>query len=84
MTSLMSDSGFDPETVAILASAFDSAWESLVKLQSPLAEPNEAEATRDRLARQIILSWQIGERSTERLVAIALSSLPSPEGPPQT
>jgi len=50
MTSLLNDPDFDPEAVATLASAFDAAWEALLKIQSSLAEPDQAEATRERLA----------------------------------
>jgi hypothetical protein len=82
INALLSDPAFDPDTVAILASAFETAWEALLKLQRSLAEPNHADATRERLARPIVLSWQMGERTTEQLVASALAAFSSPERPP--
>lgn len=82
INALLSDPAFDPDTVAILASAFETAWEALLKLQSSLAEPNQADATRERLARHIVLSWQMGERTPEQLVASAVAAFSSPERPP--
>ena len=81
INALLADPEFDPDTVAILAAAFEAAWESLLKLQSPLAEPSQAGATRERLARHIVLSWQMGERTTERLVASALAAFSPQERP---
>ena len=46
------DSSFDPEAVAILAAAFDAAWDALQKSGSPLASDAQAMTTRERLAKR--------------------------------
>ena len=81
MKALLADAGYDPDTVTVLVSSFETAWNKLVALNSPHAESMHAEATRERLAKQIILSWQMGEYSEERLAASALASLPSTDHP---
>ncbi len=53
--SLLADPEFDPDTVASSAAAFEAAWESLLKLQSPLAEPSQAGATGASVPRGIIV-----------------------------
>jgi hypothetical protein len=66
---------FDPETVAILASAFDAAWDILQKSGSPLASDAHAATTRERLAKRIIEMGQKGVRNHRRLVEDALAHL---------
>jgi hypothetical protein len=66
---------FDPETVAILASAFDAAWDILQKSGSPLASDAHAATTRERLAKRIIEMGQKGVRNHQRLVKDAIAHL---------
>jgi hypothetical protein len=66
---------FDPETVAILASAFDAAWDILQKSGSPLASEAQAATTRERLAKRIIEMGQKGVRNHQRLVEDAIAHL---------
>ena len=78
-SSLFSDAVFDPETLAMLGSAFDTAWETVVKSGSPLAAPDQATATRALLAKRIIELAQTGERTKQRLVDGALEKLVGPK-----
>lgn len=66
---------FDPETVALLASAFDAAWDTVRKSGSPLAGDAQAASTRERLAKKIIALAQNGERNQRRLIDDALAGL---------
>jgi hypothetical protein len=66
---------FDPETVVLLASAFDTAWETVRKSGSPMARDDHADETRDRLAKRIVATAQDGERDHQRLVDDALAHL---------
>jgi hypothetical protein len=66
---------FDPEVTSILAAAFDTAWTRVERSGSPLAEPENAAATRAVLARHIIAAAQAGERDQNRLVDLAMSEL---------
>jgi hypothetical protein len=69
------ENAFDPTAIAILAAAFDAAWETVQKSGSPLASEAEATATRDRLAKRITEMGRQGERDHEHLVEDALAYL---------
>jgi hypothetical protein len=71
---LFSQASFDPETVEILASAFDIAWQRVVTSGSPVAT-EAATATRETLAKNIIAAAKAGERDKNLLVESALSGL---------
>lgn len=71
----LKENAFDPKALAILAAAFDAAWETVQKSGSPFANEAEATATRERLAKRIIEMGKQGARDHERLVADALASL---------
>jgi hypothetical protein len=73
--SLLGNGAFDPETASLLASAFESAWETVKKSGSPLAADGQALSMREILARRIIDSAQTGERDPKRLINDALSHL---------
>lgn len=75
ITSLLAKTAFDPETVALLASAFDAAWDTLKKTGSPLAADGQARSTREFLAKYIIEMGHKGERDGQRLVDDALAQL---------
>jgi hypothetical protein len=64
---------FDSDTAALLASAFDTAWNALKKSGSPLAADDRAASTRDLLARRIIEMARKGEQDPQRLVDDALA-----------
>jgi hypothetical protein len=69
----LDNSAFDPDTVAILAAAFEQAWSTVQKSGSPLAADDQAASTRERLAKRIIQMAQQGERERQRLVDDALA-----------
>ena len=73
--SLLENAAFDLDTTALLASAFDSAWDTVKKSGSPLAADENAASTRDLLAKRIIKMAQQGERDRQRLVDDALAHL---------
>jgi hypothetical protein len=70
--------GFDPDTVAVFAAAFEGAWETLKKSGSPLAADGQATLTRELIAKHIIKMGHQGERDRERLVTSALAHLAVP------
>ncbi len=51
---------FDPETIQVLASAFDDAWDRLQKSGSRFARPGYSRAMREVIARHIIEMAQQG------------------------
>jgi hypothetical protein len=73
--SLLENAAFDLETTALLASAFDAAWDTVKKSGSPLAANENAASTRNLLAKRIIKMGQQGERDRQRLVDDALAHL---------
>ena len=64
---------FDVDTTIILASAFDAAWLSLQKANSPVAADDRAAQTRGLLAQRLIEVAHGGERDKRRLVNEALA-----------
>ena len=72
---LLASAAFEPDTVALLASAFDTAWDTVKRSGSPLATEDRAAATREALARHIIEAGKEGERDVRRLVDDALAHL---------
>ena len=76
--SLLANTTFDPETAELLASAFDTAWDTIKKSGSPLAANDHAASTREVLAKRIIEMGQLGERDEQRLVDDALEHLTGP------
>jgi transposase len=72
---LLASAAFEPDAVALLASAFDTAWETVKRSGSPLAAEDRAAATREALARRIIEAGKKGERDVQRLVDDALAHL---------
>ena len=72
---LLANAAFEPDTVALLASAFDAAWDTVRKSGSPLAADGQAAATREAIARHIIDLGKSGERDRRRLVDHALARL---------
>lgn len=72
---LLSNAAFDPDTITLLASAFDTAWDTVRTSGSPLAADDRAASTRDVLAKRIIEMGKRGERDRQRLVDDALAHL---------
>ena len=72
---LLANTAFDSDTVALLSSAFDSAWDTLKKSGSPFAAEGQAAPTRELLAKRIIAMGLKGERDRQRLVDGALAFL---------
>jgi hypothetical protein len=75
INSLFADAAFDSDTTTLLASAFDTAWDTVKKSGSPLAADDQAASTRELLARRIIAIGRKGERDPQRLVDDALAHL---------
>ena len=72
---LLSNTAFDPDTITLLASAFDTAWDTVKKSGSPLAADGQTASTREVLAKRIIEIAKKGERDPQRLVDDALAHL---------
>jgi hypothetical protein len=75
MDSLLANRAFDPNLTALLASAFDAAWDTVKKSGSARAADDQATSTREVLAKRIIEMGQKGERDRQRLVDDALAHL---------
>jgi len=73
---------FDPETIVLLSSALETAWDSLKKSNSTLGTEAQSEETRSTLAKRIIERAQMGERDVHRLVEDALVHLAFGQTPP--
>jgi hypothetical protein len=66
---------FFPEEVQILVAAFDDAWAKLQSSRAPFAEEAYAPATREILAKHIIMAAKRGERNPRQLTDDALLHL---------
>jgi hypothetical protein len=77
IVSLVAKTAFDPDTTALLASAFDTAWNMVKKSGGPFAADSHAASTREVLATCIIEMGKKGERNPKRLVDGALAHLAS-------
>jgi hypothetical protein len=66
---------FDPETVDVLAGAFEDAWRAVVSSGSPLAKPRYQNAAREIVARRILDQALSGERDRTRLSDDAIAYL---------
>ena len=66
------EAAFAPETIQILATALDEAWERLRQSGSPLTRPAYSRAMREVVAKRIIEMAQRGVQDRERLVEDAL------------
>lgn len=75
IVSLLAKSSFDPDTIGILTSAFETACQSLETSDATVSKGGNAVAAREFLAKRIIEMGQRGERNEERLVPDALAHL---------
>jgi hypothetical protein len=66
---------FDPETVILLATAFETAWDRLQQSGSECARPAYARAMREVVARRIIETARQGIREPKELAEQALRFL---------
>jgi hypothetical protein len=66
------DGVFYPEEVEILTAAFDEAWARFQTSRAPFTEETYAFATREILAKQIIMAAKRGERNIRYLSQDAL------------
>jgi hypothetical protein len=69
---LLTSSGFDPESIETLRSAFETAWYVLERSGSVLVAGDKALVTHEALAERIVAMGRTGERNRERLVNAAL------------
>ena len=72
---LAKNAAFDPETTRLLVSAFNEAWESVVRSGSDFATNGQATSARLILARRIIDTAARGERDHLALVTDAVAFL---------
>jgi hypothetical protein len=70
---LLKTAAFDPEATKTLGSAFDTAWNVLLRSRSTLAADDNARVTREVLAKRIVAMGRTGERDRHRLVNDALA-----------
>ena len=61
------ETAFDPETVQLLASAFEDAWHRLQKSGSRFARPGYSRAMREVVAKHIIERAQLGVKDPQKL-----------------
>jgi hypothetical protein len=59
---------FDPETISVLSTALEEAWERLLKSGSECTRPAYARAMREVIARRIIDMAQRGTKDKKELV----------------
>ena len=71
----LAQNAFDPESVRVLETAFDTAWETVNSSGSDLALEGRAASTREVLAKRIIEMAERGESDPRRLVDDALAHL---------
>ena len=66
---------FDPETISVLSTALEEAWERLLKSGSECTRPAYARAMREVIARRIIDMAQRGTKDKKELVEGAVRFL---------
>jgi hypothetical protein len=66
---------FDPETIQLLAAAFDDAWDRIEKSGSRFARPAYSRATREIIAKRIIEMAQRGVKDPQALAADSVQFL---------
>jgi hypothetical protein len=71
---------FDPESIRVLASAFDEVWSRIEQSESHLAQPAYSWAMREVIAKRIIKIAQQGVKDQQMLVDDAVQFLAVPQG----
>jgi hypothetical protein len=72
---LLAQSAFEPETIEILVSVFENAWQKVERSGSKLASPRYKRAAQEILAKRIIEMAQRGERNPAELADDAVAFL---------
>jgi hypothetical protein len=71
----LAQSAFEPETIEILVSVFETAWQKVEQSGSKLASPAYRRAAQEIIAKRIIETAQRGERDPTALAADAVAYL---------
>ena len=69
---LLAQSAFEPETIEILVSVFENAWEKVEQSGSKLASPRYKRAAQEIIAKRIIDMAQHGERTCRLAGSVAV------------
>ena len=69
------ETAFDPETISVLSSALEEAWDRLLQSGSECTRPAYARAMREVIARRIIDMAQQGTKDKKELVEGAVGFL---------
>jgi hypothetical protein len=72
---LLQQSAFDPETIEILVSVFETAWQKVEQSGSKLASPAYRGPAQEIIAKRIIEMAQRGERDPAGLANDAVAYL---------
>jgi hypothetical protein len=72
---LLAQSAFEPETIEILVSAFETAWRKVEQSGSKLASPAYERAAQEIIAKRIIEMAQGGQRDPNVLADDAVAYL---------
>jgi hypothetical protein len=72
---LLAQSAFEPETIEILVSVFESAWQKVEQSGSKLASPRYKRAAQEIIAKRIIEMAQSGKRDPAELADDAVAFL---------
>jgi hypothetical protein len=75
MAFIQPETAFDPETIEVLESAFDNAWDALQNSGSRLARPGYSRAVREVIAKRIIEMAQLGMKDPRKLTDDAVQFL---------
>lgn len=68
--SIITQTCYDPDTLAVLFAAFDAAW---AEISDQFPEPAQAESVRSRLAHAVLTVAEPGERNIEAIKQSALA-----------
>jgi hypothetical protein len=72
---LLAQSAFEPETIEILVSVFEDAWEKVEQSGSKFASPRYKRAAQEIIAKRIIEMAQDGKRNPSELADDAVAYL---------
>ncbi len=72
---LLAQSAFEPETIEILVSVFENAWQKVEQSGSKLASPRYKRAAQEIIAKRIIEMAQDGKRNPNELADDAVAYL---------
>ena len=75
MDSLLANKAFDAETMGVLGSAFDAAWERVEATDILPIDKGQVASMRELLAKFIIATVEQGERDPNQLIEKALLRL---------